>query len=438
MFKHLSILPVIALCLSSAACNDTKEVALPKDDAKSATTKDSKDAKDASKTTVDPENRSASTSDSSSSASTPNPSGAFEAKLASLVTQKAPWGDIDISVEKARLLRGAKPQGFPSVAKHSTSDLYAIVDVKLDSNGDQENDYSQRDTWDLMLKDGSRVKPLNALGVVLPANASKTVTLFYKVDGNAKLEGASLEINGKDRDALEPLAIPLDQKREFASQAKVQDLMGKSFEPDDDSGLRFEILDAEYGVNLVDSGRRAPRDHRLVELKVRVGYEGSSDEVSFSSAGNAPRLAFNDQAFSPDAFDTRSISSGDSHDFVMVYPIAEAASRIDLTVDGGKMHLERDIELPSLLDQAVPAHDSETASSRDDSDDDEFISNDDSDEDRWSDDSDNSDDSEDSADDSGSNCDEWGWCEDSSDSGDSDDSSWCDDDSDDCSDDSDE
>jgi hypothetical protein len=436
MFKHLSILPLIALCLSSVACDGTKEVKLPKDDAKSAITKDSKDAKDTSATAVDPENRSASTSDSGSS--TPNPSGAFETKLTSLVTQKAPWGDIEISVEKARLLRGAKPEGFPSAAKHSTSELYAILDVKLDSHGDLENDYSKRDTWDLMLKDGTRVKPLNALGVVLPADGSKNATLFYKVDGDAKLDGASLEINGKDRDALEPLAIPLDQKREFASQAKVQDLIGKSFEPDDDSGLRFEILDAQYGVNLVDSGRRAPRDQRLVELKVRVGYEGSRDEVSFSSTGNAPRLAFDGQTFSPDAFDARSISSGDSHDFVMVYPIAEAASHIDLTVDGGKERLERDIELPSLLDQAVAAHDSETASSRDDSDDDEFTSNDDSDDESWSDASNDSDDSEDSADDSSSNCDEWGWCEDSSDSSDSDDSSWCDDDSDDCSDDSDE
>ena len=430
MFKHLSILPVIALLLSSTACNDEKEVKLPKDDTKSATSaKDSKDATNAGKTAVDPENRSAK-SDSSASANTPNPSGAFEAKLDGLVTQKAPWGDIDISVEKARLLRGAKPEGFPSAAKHSTSHVYAILEVKLDGSGDQENDYSQRDTWDLMLKDGTRVKPLNALGVVLPPHSSKTATLFYEVDDDAKLNGASLEVNGKDREALEPLAIPLDQKSEFASQAEVEELIGKSFEPDDDSGLRFQILDAQYGVNLVDSGRRAPRDHRLVELKVRVGYEGGSGEVSFSSASDAPRLVFKDQTFAPDAFDTRTISSGDTRDFVMVYPIAEAASHIDLTLDGGKEELESGIELPSLMDHdAATSRDSETASSHDDSDEDEFSFNDDSDE--------SSDDSDDWSDDSDSNCDEWGWCEDSSDSSDADSGS-CDEDFEDCSDDSDE
>jgi hypothetical protein len=431
MFKQLSILPVIALLLSSAACNDDKEVTLPKDEAKSVTSKDGTGAKETSKIAADPENRSSSTPDSS--ASTPNPSGAFELELESLVAQKAPWGDIEISVDKARLLRGAKPEGFPSAAKHSTSDLYAILDVKLDGKGDQQNDYSQRDTWDLILKDGTRVKPLNALGVVLPPESSKRTTLFYKVDDDAKLNGASLEVNGKDRDALEPLAIPLDQSSEFASQAEVKELIGKSFEPDDDSGLRFQILDAQYGVNLVDSGRRAPRDHRLVELKVRVGYEGSSGEVSFSSVSSAPRLAFKDQTFSPDAFDTRTISSGDTRDFVLVYPIAEAASHIDLTVAGGKEELESGIELPSLIHHdPAAAHDSEAASSQDDSDDEEFSFNDDSG-------------SDDSADDSGGECDEWGWCEDSSDASDScdsdegcDDSSWCDEDSEDCGDDSDE
>jgi hypothetical protein len=428
MFKHLTILPVIALLLSSAACNDERQVELPKDE--STSTKDNKAAQSEGKAAVDPENRSA--KPGSSSASTPNPSGAFEAKFDGLVTQKAPWGDIEISVEQARLLRGAKPAGFPSAAKHSSSDLYAILDVQLDGSGDQENDYSKRDTWDLMLKDGTRVKPLNALGVVLPPRGSKSAALFYKLDNDAKLEGASLEVNGKDRDALEPLAIPLDQKTVFASQAEVEDLMGRSFEPEDDSGLRFQILDAQYGVNLVDSGRRAPRDQRLVELKLRVGYEGSRDEVSFSSTSDAPQLAFKGRTFAPEAFDTGTIANGDTRDFVLVYPIAEAASHIDLTLDGGKEELESGIELPSLLDHgSAAARDGETVSSHDDTDEDEFVSNDDSGSDDWSDDSD------DWSDDSGSSCDQWGWCEDSSDSSDADADS-CDEDFEDCSDDSDE
>jgi hypothetical protein len=400
MIKHLSILPLFALLLCSA-CDGTKNVELPKDDTKTTAEKDAK--------SVDPETRSlasSSSGSSSSGSSVPNPSGAFERKLASLVTQQAPWGDIEISVENARELRGAKPEGFPTEAKHSTSSVYAIVDLKLESKGDLENDYKKRDTWDLILKDGSRVKPLAPLGVILAAGSTKSVSLFYKVEDNANLEGASLEINGSDRTALEPLAIPLDSKSKFASQVKLSDLVGETFEPDDDSSLRFEILDAVYGVNLEDTGRRAPRDQRLVQLKVRVGYNGDSDQMSFSSAEDAPRISIGDNSFAPDAFDTKTIASGKTHDFVMVYPIAETASRMDLVLDAGSESMETDIELPSLLDGATAKDKADSANddsddeldSSSDNSDDSFDESDDSSDDSWDDSEDSWDDSEDSFD----------------------------------------
>jgi len=372
MIKHLSILPLFALLICSA-CDDSKDVKLPKDDTKTSAAKD-KETK-----SEDPETRDLKTSTGSSSANTPNPTGAFERKLDSLVTQKAPWGDIEISVEKARELRGSKPEGFPTAVKHSTTSVYAIVDLKLESNGDEENDYKERDTWDLILKDGSRSKPLAPLGVVLSPGGTKSVSLFYKVEDNAKLEGASLEINGSDRALLEPLPIPLDQKTEFASQVKLPDLVGETFAPDDDSSLRFEILDAVYGVNLEATGRRAPRDQRLVQLKVRVGYDGDNDQISFSAADDAPRISIGDKTFVPDAFDTRTIESGETHDFVMVYPIAETASRIDLVLDAGREEMASDIELPSLLDSDTTQQDDEVDSQRDDSDDEVDSSDDDSD-----------------------------------------------------------
>jgi len=398
MFKQLSILPVFAILLCSA-CDDSKTVRLPTDDAKSA----DKDQK-----VADPETRSASkTSTDSSSSSASNPAGAFETKLASLVTQKAPWGDIEISVQKARVLRGDKPAGFPSAATHSKSSVYAILDVKLESKGDQENDYKKRDTWDLLLKNGSHIKPLNPVGVALPAGGTQTVSLFYKVEDNAKLNGASLEINGSDRDALEPLPIPLDEKTEFASQRELSELVGESFESDGKSGLSYTIVDAVYGVNLEDSGRRAPRDKRLVELTVRVGYDGDSDETSFDSSDDAPRLSYEDHLLIPDAFDTRTIESGHSHDFVMVYGIDEQASYVDLVVDSSDF--EMGVELPALADDDQASRDAEgdgtkadsraEVDSSDESSDDELDSSDessddsaDSDETVDSDDSDDSDD----------------------------------------------
>jgi hypothetical protein len=393
MIKHLSILPLFALLVCSA-CDDSKDVKLPKDSSKTSA------EKDAEKRSADPETRNLEASTgSSSSSSTPNPSGAFERKLDRLVTQKAPWGDIEISVEKARELRGSKPEGFPTEAKHSTTSVYAIVDLKLESKGDLENDYEKRDTWDLILKDGSRSKPLAPLGVVLAPGATKRVSLFYKVDDSAKLEGASLEINGSDRALLEPLSIPLDAETEFASQVKLSDLVGETFEPDDDSSLRFEILDAVYGVNLEDTGRRAPRDQRLVQLKVRVGYNGDNDQMSFNSGDDAPLISIDDKTFAPDAFDTKTIESGETRDFVLVYPIAETASRMDLVLDDGNEKMETGIELPSLLDGDAAQQDDDLDSSSDDSDDEFESSDDDSDEE--ADDSDESfDDSEDGSDDS--------------------------------------
>lgn len=372
MIKHLSILPLFALLICSA-CDDSKNVNLPTDDTKTSAEKDTK--------SVDPENRDVKSASggASASATTPNPTGAFERKLDSLVTQKAPWGDIEISVEKARELRGAKPEGFPTEVKHSKTAVYAILELTLDSKGDQENDYEERDTWDLVLKDGTRVKPLAPLGVVLAAGGTKNVSVFYKVEDTAKLEGASVEINGSDRATLEPLSIPLDAKGKFASQVKLPDLVGETFEPDDGS-LRFEILDAVYGVNLEETGRRAPRDQRLVQLKVRVGYNGDDDQVSFSSSEDAPRISIGDKTFAPDAFDTKTIDNGETRDFVMVYPIAETASRMDLVLDAGQEEMETGIRLPSLLDGDTVQSDDEADNSSDDSDDEADNADDDSDE----------------------------------------------------------
>jgi hypothetical protein len=397
MFKHLSILPAFAILLCSA-CDDSKSVRLPSDTSKATAEKD--------KNSEDPETRSvgktsSDSTGSSSSSSTSKPSDTFETQLESLVTQKAPWGDIDISVEKARLLRGDKPAGFPSQATHSKSSVYAILDLKLQSNGDQENDYQKRDTWDLLLKDGARVKALNPVGVVLPSRATKTVRLFYKVADNAKLNGASLEINGSERDALEPLPIPLDEKSTFASQVELSELLGESFQSDSDSGLSYKIVDAVYGVNLEDTGRRAPRNERLVELTVRVSYDGDSDETSFDDDKDAPRLAFDDNVFAPDAIAVRTIQSGKSHDFALVYRIEEDTSYVDLVFDSGDFQdrWASDIVLPPLLERDRATRADQVDHSEDDASD-EFDSSDQSFDDDA--DSDNSGDhSTDSSDDSG-------------------------------------
>jgi hypothetical protein len=382
MFKHFSVLPVLALLVINTACGD--EVTKKTDSLSS--TESSKD----SKTDKDPESGGSSSSSSSSTVTTPK--GDFELKLDSLVSQNAPWGDIGINVEKARLLRGDKPAGFPAKEKHSKDSIYAILDVKLDSNSKDENDYTERKTWDLLLADGKHVESLNALGVKLASEETKTVTLFYKVEENTTLKGASLEVNGSDRTKLEPLKIPLDAKTEFESQVKLPELVGELFEAEGEEGFSFEIVNALYGVNLESSGRRADKDQRLVELTVRVG-NASNASATFDSSDDALRLAVDGSKVSPEQFDSKTLGSGEHLNFTLIYSIKENLTAFDLVVDMGDEVREASVDLPG------DTKDGDKVTVADDSNDDEFISADGSDDEELTTD-DSSDDEEFTSDDS--------------------------------------
>ena len=327
MIKHLSVLPLFACLLLNAACGD--EVS-----------KKSSSLSSESSAARDPEA-------GGSSSSTTTPKGAFELKLDSLVSQNAPWGDIQISVENARLLRGDKPAGFPSSEKHSKDSIYAILDVKLDSNAKDENDYTERKTWDLVLAGDKRVEPLNALGITLAADETRTVSLFYKVEENTSLKGAALEINGSDRSKLEPMKIPLDSRTDFESQVKLPELVGEQFDADGDGTFNFEIVNALYGVNLESTGRRADRDHRLVELTVRVGNVSDSS-ATFSYSTDAVRISADGSRISPEQFDAKTLGSGEHQNFVLVYSIKETLTEFDLLIDLGDELREHWVAVPGL------------------------------------------------------------------------------------------
>src|SRR4029079_15884280 len=120
---------------------------------------------------------------------------------------------------------------------------------------------------------------------------------------------------------------------------------------------------------LEDTGRRAPRNERLVELTFRVGYDGDSNETSFDSDKDAPRLAFDDDVFAPEAFDVRTIPSGKSRDVALVYHIDADASYVDLLFDSGDFQdpWATDIELPPLLARDKASRAEQVDHSEDDS-----------------------------------------------------------------------
>jgi hypothetical protein len=342
MFKNLSVLPVFAALLVGTACGED----ISKSTGRLSSAEESKASKDKDRDGASSDATSGSSGSKSSDSEIPA-TGDFEIAFDDLVTQAAPWGDVEISIEKARLVRGDKPAGFPSDVKHSDKAVYAILDLQLEAKGSTETDYRDRDTWDLLLASDKRVTPLNPVGELLLPGDEPKVSLFYEVSTDVSLRGASLEVNGSERDVLEPLQIPLDDKKAFESQVELSEIVGESFEPEDDGEWTFEIVDASYGVNLEDSGRRAPRDHRFVELTVRVGHEGDSSK-SFA-IGDAPRLAIGERSVAPEDFDGERIDGGESLDFVMVYAIDEDASDFDLVVDMGEDLFTTSVELPSLL-----------------------------------------------------------------------------------------
>lgn len=338
--------------------------------------------------------------------------------LEGLVEQSAPWADLELRVQDARLLSGDKPADFPQGVRFSSSSVYASVELRVTSNGEGPTDYRERDTWDLLLADGTRVTPLNPVGVLVMPGESASTRLFYRVADDAELGGASIEINGADRRRQEPLLIPLDREHTFESEVRIDDLVGRFFQPEGAGDLTFEILDATYGVNLVGQGRRAPRDTRLVQLDVRVKTTGDY-ETPFRNRERGLLLEIDGDRVVPEERIAAPVGAWDVLDVRLTYPVEEGVSEVELVVDVGDYEVTRvPVSLPAAEASDSESGDEGGSSGADEGgSDDEGWSGDESgsDEEGWG------DDEGWSEDEGGSDGDDWG----------GDDGGWSDDDGDD-------
>jgi len=415
MFKNLSILPLVALLLGAGCGDDPVNFDLDKN--QSAKTREAELA---------------SAKDKDKDGGKAPASGAFDRKLSGLVTQSAPWGDVEIRVEGARQWRGDKPASFPRGVVHNKKAVYAVLELELEAKGKTATDYRERNTWDLVLADGTRVSSLNPVGKLLEPGDRSNVSLFYEFADDASLRGAAVEINGSERDVLEPLRIPLDEERDFESQVELPELVGESFQAENAGDLRFEIVDAVYGVNLLSNGRRAPLDQRLVQLTVRAANTGGSS-VSFDTAEDGPRISVEDESILADEVQVEEIESGETRKFVLVYAIDESASEFDLVFDAsdeeggclrvdvrGLLASDEDADSDSASDGDSASDSDDAVDSSEDSDsDDETDSDEDSDSEDEADSSDDSDsgDEVDSSEDSDSDSDDEADSDDDSDDG---------------------
>jgi hypothetical protein len=274
-----------------------------------------------------------------------DPSLPIDSEFSGLVVQSAPWTDLQVKVTRARLYRGPRPTGLTSSISFSERNLYAVLDINITQLGSELVDYTQRDTWDLILADGTRLPPLNPLGVSIVTGDSPTVHSYYLANEDITFEGAALEVNGSDRETYEPLRIPLDTKQVFEDEIELSSLVGRLVAPVAEGELSFEVLDASYGINLFQLGARAPLGLRLVRLNCRVRFLGSFSEA-FSSSQDGPRVSVNGNALASVVGELGLIESGSFVDFVTMYEIDAAATRFDVVFDTGDTAFAR---LPVVL-----------------------------------------------------------------------------------------
>jgi hypothetical protein len=272
----------------------------------------------------------------------------LDSEFSALVAQEAPWGDLRVKVARARLYRGPRPAELASRISFSEQNLYAVLDINITQLGNELTDLTARNTWDLILADGTRLPPLNPLGVSIVTGDSPTVHSYYPAEEGTAFEGAALEVNGADRATFEPLRIPLDTEQVFEHEIELSSLVGQLVAPVAEGEVSFEVLDASYGINLLQLGRRAPRGLRLVMLNCRVRFLGSFS-LSFSSTRDGPRVSVDGNALASIVGDIDTIPSGGFIDFVTVYEIDPAATGFDVVFDTGDTAFTR---LPVVLPPA--------------------------------------------------------------------------------------
>ncbi len=189
----------------------------------------------------------------------------FTKALTTLITQPVRWADVDVSVTSARLERGLSgavmaPVSSWDAASFDPTKVYAVIELKLQNKGDKEADYSDRSTWDLLLKNGDRLGSIDAVGIsVLPGDAGAS-TLHYAAAADAVLEGAQLVLNGDDRTTLEPEQIALDAKYVQGFPRRITSMVGQTI-PFKESD--WDPCAAHVDEAVVDTGyRRAGRADR--------------------------------------------------------------------------------------------------------------------------------------------------------------------------------
>jgi hypothetical protein len=270
-------------------------------------------------------------------ASVPAP---FTHELAGLVSQPVRWASVDVTITGARVMRGLDTDVVPSWSTYGTfkstldpSKIYAELDLSITEKGSTETDYTDRSTWDLKLREGTRLQSVDALGVsILPGDTVHT-QLHYELDAATSLAGATLILNGDSRGELEPEEVPLDESKPQEYPRRIATLVGKesAIAEEYTGAASLRIDEAVLDINVARSGR-AVRGRRCVWLRAAV--TAAADDW-YVGGVRGLRLVIDGRASAPSEYEHSSVLEGTTETFFVAFEIAEAVTAFELFVPDG-------------------------------------------------------------------------------------------------------
>jgi hypothetical protein len=264
----------------------------------------------------------------------------FVDEFDSLVQQTVAWADFDVTTVGARVRRGLD-QGREATWWFNERTIYVEIDLTIRNAGRAERYLEHRNTWDLILADGSRVSPELFSVSVVPGDTAP-LRLYYRVHERVDLTGSILELNGSRRGTVEPEPVPLDAPVVRTYPLRLDDLVGAVVEgPEELRKLnRHEIRDARVTLNTtLDGGRRAEIGKVFVELDVMftVVNTWGSDYASH----NNYRIIVDGYSSSPENFVSTYVKTGDSAEAPILFMIDREAMAFDLRFEVGYHERER-------------------------------------------------------------------------------------------------
>jgi hypothetical protein len=247
----------------------------------------------------------------------------FNLEFTGLVRQSVRWASVDVSVTGARQTRAAPvdAQGSDWFFYPIAPPIYVELDLQLENKGARETALNWRDTWDLLLSDGTRLRPDDGFTVRILPGDTATASLHYQVEDVVALEGAKLILEGEARATLEPQPLPLDALNVQEFPRRIPQLVGQTLHTDD--GDVIQIDEAAYDVNFLRASR-ARRGKRFVWLRVAVtaAARGYLDTGDF-------RVVVDGRASAPE-----------ERDFLLIDAMSTEVASVGFEIDASVTHFE--------------------------------------------------------------------------------------------------